>query len=68
MGIWYKDFYLATPEGEKHLRSAIENPENRADVEKRLGEMRQLSDDRCHITKAQKIFLERVLYGGDHAG
>ena len=65
MGTWYKDFYLATPAGEQQMRDAFTDPDhgaqNRADVERRLAEMRQIPDDRCHITKKQRDFLERVL-------
>lgn len=65
MGAWYKDFYLTTNEGEKLIEEALGHPNhgagNRADIERRLEEMKALSADRCHITKGQIPFLERAL-------
>ncbi len=67
MGAWHKDFYLTTPAGEQQMRDAFRDPDhgasNRADVEARLAEMKKIPDDRCHITKVQKMFLERMLNG-----
>lgn len=64
MGAWYRDYYLTTAKGEKEIREAIKDPANRADVEKRLGELSEIEEARCHISAKQRKFLEHVLYGG----
>lgn len=65
MGIWYKDFYITTPAGEKAMRAAIADPDTGAlalaDIKKRQDEMAQIQDERCTITLEQRRFLERVL-------
>lgn len=61
MGAWYKSFYLMTVEGEKELRDAIADTDNRADVQKRLTELRSLPKDRCVISDTQREYLERIL-------
>ncbi len=65
MGEWYKPFYLKTIEDEAKLRAALSHPDdgasNRADVRKRLDELRQIPDDRCHVSRDQRRYLERVL-------
>lgn len=65
MGNWYKEWYIATKEGEAELRTALNDPEtgaaNRADVQRRLQEMRAIPPDRCAISLDQQRFLERVL-------
>jgi hypothetical protein len=60
-GEWYKEFYLASPMGEDELRKAIADPQNLSDVRKRYEEMKGVPEGRCHITKGQLRFLERVL-------
>jgi hypothetical protein len=65
MGIWHKDFYIITPEGEKLLRQALNDSKdgvaNRADVQKCLDELNGIPEDRCHVSRDQKKFLERML-------
>lgn len=65
MGAWYKDFYLTNAKGEKDLRMALNDPvdgaANKADVQKRLGEMKALPDQRCYISSTQIRFLEHIL-------
>lgn len=65
MGLWYKDFYIATKKGEADMRKALADPvdggANRTDIENRLNEMRQLDPGRCAISAEQVLFLERVL-------
>ncbi len=61
MGVWYKPFYLMTADAEKVLREAIADPDNRADVQKRLEELRKLKRDRCVVSDTQRDYLERIL-------
>lgn len=67
MGQWYKTWYLTTPAGEAEMRTALADPQsgaaNRADINRRLDELKQLSDDRCHVSLDQRRFLQRVLNG-----
>lgn len=67
MGEWYREWYVTSKDGEGRLRAALADTENgatnRADVQKRLDEFKQLPDDRCHISRDQRKFLERVLNG-----
>ena len=65
MASWYKEFYITTPDGEKAMREALADERdgavNRADIEKRLSELRGIHEDRCHISREQRKFLEGVL-------
>lgn len=65
MGIWYKEWYLTTPQGEADIRAALTDPDNgganRTDIQNRLAEIRALEEDRCAISRDQKRFLTRIL-------
>lgn len=65
MGAWYKEWYVATPQGRADLIKAIndpyDGPDNLADVKKRLEELVQISEERCSISRDQRRFLESVL-------
>lgn len=62
---WYKEFYFSTKPGEHELREALSDPvdgeKNIQDVRRRLTEMKMLKSDRCHVSRDQVRFLERVL-------
>lgn len=65
MGVWYKEWYLTTQAGEAQIKAALTDPdhgdENRSDITRRLGEMRELDQDRCAISRDQIRFLESIL-------
>ncbi len=65
MGRWYKEWYLANAVGEAQIRAALSDPdnsaENLADIKKRLDEFRQIPEDRCSISRDQRLFIERIL-------
>lgn len=67
MGIWYKEWYITTTQGESEMRAALADPidgeKHRSDIQGRLTEMRQLDQDRCAISRDQIRFLEGVLSG-----
>lgn len=65
MGSWYRDFYNTALGGEQAMRAALQDvdtgAENRADIENRLAELKQVPQDRCVISSEQVRFIERML-------
>lgn len=65
MGLWYRQWYAQSPMGETLLREALTDQAkgelNKADVRRRLDEMKNIPEERCAITRDQRRFLERVL-------
>lgn len=67
MGVWYKEWYLTTKQGDIDMVAALSDPDpdiaaqNRSDINNRLSEMQQLDQDRCAISRDQIRFITRVL-------